>query len=189
MSSNKAIELYGATPDDNQALYERASSHYLELLEEEGRPPRMAEVAGRLWSAHSDDYPSAEFILQRLTTKAFQEELRLRRKEHLIQNIGPRLLMAEMAASIGREALVETLDRLKDPESRKAISNRDLNAILKTAADLANAADKEIEEVAQLAPVNKGTIVQLFTQLSPERAAVVMQELARQATAKERQEQ
>lgn len=184
--TESALELYQGG-DDTKVLYERAATHYLELYNATGKPPRLEAVVDSLLESHPDIYPSRELVVKRLTTPEFQEELRIRRKENLIANIGPRLLMAEMAASIAKEALDETLYRLQDDDRRASISNRDLNTVLKTASELALAVDRDVEEVAQVAPVNKGTIVQLFTQLSPERAAVVMQELARQATAKERE--
>jgi hypothetical protein len=186
MSSGSSLVPYDPGDTDAKALYERACSTYLEILEETGKSPRLQAVAERLLDNHANEYPSVRVVLGRLDRPEFQEELRLRRKEHLLSAIGPRLLMAEMAAGIGKEATEEMMARLRDPEKRSGISSRDLNSIIKTASDLSLAVDKDLEQVAQSAPVNKGTIIQLFAQLAPERAAVVMAELARQATAKER---
>jgi len=181
------VELYGADEDDSKLLYERACSRYLELLEETGKPPRLQAVADRLVVAHSDEYPSPGLLINRLSTPAFQEELRIRRKEHLITALAPRLFMAEMAAGVGKLALEEMVDRLKDEESRSTISNRDLNSILKTVAELALAGDKAGEEASAVIPTNKGTIINFISQFdSPERAAVVLQEMARLDAAKER---
>ena len=181
------VELYGADEDDSKLLYERACSRYLELLEETGKPPRLQTVADRLVDAHSDEYPSPGLLINRLSTPAFQEELRIRRKEHLITSLAPRLFMAEMAAGVGKLALEEMVDRLKDEESRSTISNRDLNSILKTVAELALAGDRAGEEASTVIPTNKGTIINFISQFdSPERAAVVLQEMARLDAAKER---
>jgi hypothetical protein len=146
----------------------------------------MAEVAGRILESHPGEYPSVQYVISRLAHPDFQRELSARRKENLVATIGPRLLMAEMAASIARDALDEMLARLRDPQRREGISNRDLNSLVKTAAELASTADREVEEVAAASNVNKGTVVNLFTQLSPERATVVLQEMVRHAKAKER---
>ena len=182
------VELYGADEDDSKLLYERACSRYLELLEETGKPPRLQTVADRLVDAHSDEYPSPGLLINRLSTPAFQEELRIRRKENLIANIGPLLFMREMAATINREALDESLDRLRDKERRVQISDRDLNTIVKTTAEMITGVEKGIDEAVQVIPTNKGTIINFISQFdSPERAAVVLQEMARLDAAKERQ--
>jgi len=188
-ATSQSVELYGAVRDDTDLLYERACSLYLDYLDEHGKAPRLPQVADRLVEAHPDEYPSSSGVLRALTEDSFHKELRLRRKEHLLTNLGPRLFMAEMATSIGREALEETIDRLKDPETRREISVRDLNSIIKTASELALAADKDVEEVAQSTAVNKGTVYNFINQFaSPERAAVVLQEMARLQAAQDRQD-
>lgn len=186
--SSQEVELYGASPDELETLFERAATHYIDLYNETGKPPRMQEVASRVDESHPREYPSTDFILKRLEAKEFRQELDIRRRENLILTLGPKLHMAEMAVTIAREGLAERLARLKDPSRRSEISDRDLDATIKLASELLSKVDRDVEEVAQSAPVNKGTIVNMLMQVSPERGVIMLQELARQAQVKERQD-
>jgi hypothetical protein len=160
-------------------LLERACTHYLELYQEKGAPPKLSEVAHRLSETHPDEYPNAKAVEMALVGDDFHRMLMERRREYMVTSLAPRMFMAELGASVGREAAEEILSRLANKETRAKISNRDLIAMSKMAVELTEKVQENIKEVAEQAQVNKGTIVNLFTQLPPERATAIIQELIR----------
>jgi hypothetical protein len=167
-------------------LHERACTHFLELLDEKGKAPRLHVLVRSLQEAHPGDYPEKAAVRRQLQLPEFEQMLRERRREHLLMSLAPQMLMAEMGAALGRQASEELLDRLNDPERRAEMDTRDLVAVTKMAAELTDKVKGKLDEAAAESQVNRGTIVNLFTQLPPERAAAVVQEMVRRQLAAQR---
>lgn len=155
---------------DKDRLYEQAASRWLEMLDNEGRTPKMARVIEAVCEAHpSYDMETVAYCLQ---AKEFDAYLKDRRKRHLIERTAARLVAAEMGAQLGVGALERLQERLDD------MSDKDLIAVAKLGMELNAGVDRDLTEVtgnAQITIQMKDVLIGL----PPERAAAVMAEYGR----------
>jgi hypothetical protein len=167
------------TTTRDEALYERAATAYLDLMDEGKTRPRIADIADVLAGRHPDEYGASyrEAILERLKNTEFDRYLADRRKRHLIERLAPRMLAAEMGSRVGAKAL-ELLDRQLN--EGYDIRPKDLVEIAKLGFALSEKVDKDLEEVTGS---NNLTINMEFKQLllglPPERRMAVAQEFTR----------
>lgn len=180
----EAVGLY--TSPEGTSIYDEAADAYIELLEESNKAPRFDQIIDRLFTKNGKDWLDRPVLHSLLRRQAFQDVLVQKRKEYLAVTMAPRLLMGHLSAKLSAEAAQELLERLGDPDRREGLETKDLISLLKITAELAEKADAPTADNSQTQAVNKGTILNLFTQMSPERAAVVAQEIARQQLERDR---
>lgn len=178
------IELY--QPSETPGIYDQAAAAYIEFVERKNRAPKWNELIDALHAENGKDWIDRQTLHGLLRRKEFQEVLVQKRKEYLAMTLAPRLLMGHLSAKLSSEAAEELLGRLADPERRSSMETKDLITLVKTCSDLAEKVDTQTQETQSQTAVNKGNIYNIFSQLSPERAAVVAQEIGRQQLAMER---
>lgn len=174
-------------PPETPGIYDQAAAAYIEFVESKNRAPKWNELIDALYKENGKDWIDRSTLHGLLRRKEFQELLAQKRKEHLVVTLAPRLLMGQLSAKLSSEAASELLERLGDAERRMDMETKDLITLMKTCADLAEKVDTQTtQDSSDKQAVNRGTILNLFTQMSPERAAVIAQEIARQQLSKER---
>lgn len=159
---------------DREELFERAASHYLEMLDSEGKAPKLNRVVEAVCAAHPC-YDSEQVALY-LRSSDFNDYLLGRRRRHLIERTAARLVAAEMGSRLGVDALEALRQRLVfDPDS---IKTSELIAIAKLGMDLNAGVDKDLTEATgdvKIAVHLKDVLIGL----PPERAAALMAEYGR----------
>lgn len=164
---------------DRSLLYERAASRYLDLLDEEGRHPRLERIAKLILEQHP--FYDAEQVILSLKSSEFDQYLQTRRRDHLLQRTAAKLLAAETGARIGVSSLQELMDRLSDPECKARMKTKDLIALAKLGLDLNAEIDKDLTEVTGDGKVTI-EMKNVLIGLPPDRAAAVLAEYARSIT-------
>lgn len=149
-------------------LWERVATAYLRLQEERnGKRVKVAEAVDAVLAKHPGEYSSAVARAE-VRDKGFEEYLASRRKDHLIRQVVPSLMAAEMGSRVGEKALAMLLDRLENGED---IATRDLLAIAKAGYEMVGKADKTVEEVTGVQKVQVNLDVKgLLLGMSPELA-------------------
>lgn len=161
-------------PFDTDLLYEQAASRYLDMLDAEGRPPKLGRVVESLCEAH----PNYDRIQVDTWLKQgdFTTYLRGRRQRHLIERTAAKLLAAELGSRLGVDALVALQDRLvENPDSLKP---RDLIDMAKLGMDLNASIDKDLTEATGDVKITMH-LKDVLVGLPPERAAILMAEYGR----------
>lgn len=178
------VSLY--EPPSTPGIYEQAADAYIEFIDLKHRAPKWNELIDSLFKQNGKDWIDRMTLHGLLRRKEFQDILTQRRHEHVVSTLAPRLLMAHLSSKISTKAAAELLDRLADPIGRGEMETRDLISLVKVCSDLAEKVDIPESPTTEQTAVNKGTIFNLFTQMSPERAAIVAQEIARRQLESER---
>jgi hypothetical protein len=169
LAVTKRVELF-----DTDLLYEQSASHYLNILDIEGRPPKIARVVESLCEAHPH-YDRTQ-VATWLAQGDFTTYLRGRRQRHLIERTAAKLVAAEMGSCIGVEALTIMQDRMRaDPDS---IKFRDLLEAAKVGMDLNASIDKDLTEATGDVKITMH-LKDVLVGLPPERAAILMAEYGR----------
>jgi hypothetical protein len=155
---------------DKDRLYEQSASRWLEMLDNEGRTPKIARVIEAVCEAHpSYDMETVAYCLQ---AKEFDAYLKDRRKRHLIERTAARLVAAEMGAQLGVGALERLQERLDE------MSDKDLISVAKLGMELNAGIDRDLTEVTGDAKITIN-LKNILVGLPPERAAVLMGEYGR----------
>lgn len=159
---------------DRDLLFERAASRWLDLLDAEGKAPKLYRVIEAVCEAHpSYDQEQVTLCLQ---SGDFEDHLRSRRQRHLIERTAAKLVAAEMGSRLGVDALAALQERLAtEPDSLKT---GDLIAIAKLGMELNAGIDKDLTEATgdvKIAVHLKDVLIGL----PPERAAILMAEYGR----------
>jgi hypothetical protein len=156
-------------PVENDDLFERAATIYLDLWDENGKAPLVSEVV-----EHLPAYPPESIAT--LRTKEWDDYLGSRRKEHLMRTLAPRLMAAQLGANMGKMAGEELVRRLK--ETPDQLSTSALVGVMKQGYDFASNIDRDISELTGDKPqvyIDMRSIVAA----GDERAFDVLQEIAR----------
>ena len=134
-------ELAIIPPVPEEDLFEKAATVYLDLWDQQGKPPSIRGDVEPLLGEYPSDW------LCKLHGRAFEEYLAKRRKEHILYTMAPRLVGAHMGAEVGQLALTELVRRLRDPEGVKRVSTKDLTSLVKRAFELAGLVDKDLGDL------------------------------------------
>jgi hypothetical protein len=148
-------------------LRERLVTHYLDLLDKEGKPPRLKDVSKSLQVMHPEY--GEEQIAAVEQAEDFGKYLATRRKEHLNQTLGARLLAAEWGLGLSNKAAEE----LFKEERIKQMKDSDLIALLRVGTELAQKVDVQVREVGENDGRPATQLNQLFLSLSEDRAKEV----------------
>lgn len=157
---------------DRDQLFERAASHWLEMLDSDSRPPRMSRVIEAVCEAHPSYAP--EIVARNLQSQDFDTYLQSRRKQHLIGRTAAKLVAAEIGARVGVRALDEIQAKLESGE----LTTKELIEVAKLGMTLNAGIDKDLTEVTGDAKVTI-EMKNVLIGLPPERAAAVMAEYGR----------
>lgn len=162
---------------DEELLWERVGSRYLELQEKRpGRRVRVGEAVQAVLDAHPGEYVES-VAKASCSGKDFESYLASRRKEYLLVSLAPALYAAELGSRMGAKAAERLMERL---ESGDDIDTKDLLAIVKAGYDLAAKVDKQMEEVTGTQKVEVSVDLKgLLMGLPPDMAAKYMTEVAR----------
>ena len=159
---------------DKDLLFEQAATHYLDILDETGRPPRNGALVRSICEQHPNY--DAVLIETNLKDPEFDTYLRSRRQRHLIERTAAKLVAAEMGSRLGVDALATLQERLAvNPDS---ISNKDLLAMAKVGMDLNAGIDKDLTEATGDVKITMH-LKDVLVGLPPERAAILMAEYGR----------
>lgn len=157
-------------PVETEDLFERAATIYLDLWDDGGKAPLIAEVVDRL----PEGYPPE--ALAKLRSREWDDYLSARRKEHLIRTLAPRLMAAQLGASMSKLAAEELVNRLKTNPSQ--LNAQALVSIMKQGYEFAANIDRDMKEVGGDKPqvyIDMRSIVAA----GDDRAFDIMQEIAR----------
>lgn len=156
---------------DQDLLRERLASHYLELFDRTGRPPRVPEVVRSLCTTHPEY--DAEAVETVALSREFAAYLSERRREHLTQTLGARLLAAEWGLGLAAKAAQILDDRIDE------LSSRELIQLVKIGNELAQKVDVPRPEAGDGGGPQRVQLNQAFMWVSPERAEELATEYIR----------
>ncbi|MDD4986907.1 MAG: hypothetical protein PHQ43_14260 [Dehalococcoidales bacterium] len=157
---------------DRDRLFEQAASRWLEMLDNEARPPKISRVIDAVCEAHpAYDLETVSYNLQ---SQDFDTYLQGRRKQHLIGRTAAKLVAAEMGARVGVRALDEIQVKLENGE----LTAKELIEVAKLGMNLNADIDKDLTEVTGDAKVTI-EMKNVLIGLPPERAAAIMGEYGR----------
>jgi hypothetical protein len=156
------------------AMYESAASHYLDVLDETGRPLKTRDLVVSLCENHPNyDAVQIETLLKEPEWDAY---LKTRRQRHLVERTAGKLLAAEMGSRLGVKALEVMQGRLDD--SPGTINNKDLVEMAKLGMNLNASIDKDLSEITGDPKITMH-LQNVLIGLPPERAAILMSEFGR----------
>jgi hypothetical protein len=121
---------------DREKLFSRAASLYLDLLEEQGKPPKLDALFDRLYKEYPQEYVKAgkRYVVDALRSPEFAEIMRTKRLDRLMYTLAARVTAAEMGHALGTKAGEELLRRLD--ETPDEIATRDLIALVKAGSEM-----------------------------------------------------
>lgn len=165
---------------DEELLWERVGSHYLELQEKRpGRRVRVAEAVQAVLDAHPGEYVD-EVAKASCKGKDFESYLAGRRKEHMLVSLVPTLYAAETGLRLGSMAAEELARRMDSEVAISEMTEKDLLAIMKAGLDYAKEVDKKVEEATGTQDVKVNVDLRgLLLGFPPELASEYMSEVAR----------
>jgi hypothetical protein len=159
---------------DRDRIFQQASTHYLEMLDSTGKPPKREELIASLCESH----PNYDAVQLRtlLNESEFDSALKTRRQRHLVERTAAKLLAAEMGSRLGVDAIEALQKRLKDkPDS---IAAKDLVEMAKLGMNLNASIDKDLTEATGDVKITMH-LKDVLIGLPPERAAILMAEYGR----------
>jgi hypothetical protein len=153
---------------DHERLYSQAASTYLDILDGDGRPPKVDYVVDVLCEKHP--HYDAVQVATWLNDPEFDTYLKTRRQRHLIERTAAKLVAAEMGAALGVKAIGRLQDRLNDPGAN--IKDKDLIAMAQLGMTLNAGIDKDLTEATGDVKITMN-LKNVLVGLPPERAAAL----------------